>query len=105
MKDIPFTTRMDWESLEGMITEKIKIDCIYPQMRRKAINHYVSDISVTPDYSTRCVFNQLWWNDEVVTSGKKEGRKAQRIYLPKKEGDYPYPTAYPLGHEKLHKIQ
>jgi hypothetical protein len=115
MKDIQFIHRLDWASLEGMITEKIKIDCIYPQMRRKALNHFTTDISIIPDYNTRCVFNQLWWNDEVVkppkkereNAPKKEGRKAQRLYIPleKRTDDYAYPTAYPLGHEKITNIQ
>lgn len=85
-----FIRRIEFRHMLGMIRGELKIDCVYPQMKRKTGSFYIEEIGVAPDYAVRSVFNTLWWDQA----------ECMRQY-PKDVNYDLFPTAYPLGHEKL----
>jgi len=86
---IQFYKRIHFEIAFRMISGKTKVECLYPQFIRSTHGAMIDDIQVTPDWSVRSVFNNLWWSSP----------DCNRIYPSFTDKHDYYQTAYPIGHQ------
>lgn len=84
-----FLKKLSWSALFGLQNGTLKVECIFPQMKRSAFDSDLLSIGITPDLDARNVSSKSWWD------------AGHRSYANEKEDLINGTIAYPRGHEKL----
>lgn len=88
---VHFYRRINFDACYRMISGVSKIECLYPQFNRSTHGRGLEQISVTPDWSIRTVFNTIWWDSKSCNRKYPMLEKSMESNL----------SAYPIGHKAL----
>lgn len=85
-----FLEKLTYDALISLHCRTHVIECVFPQMKRCAFSTgWSNEVGVTPDYGTRNVVSNYWWD------------AGHRIYKDEQNDIRESKIAYPPGHECL----